>query len=215
MPSLRTITRSLAALSVGAGLAFGSALAASPAAYAQDSAVAQQIANHFASVRSMRGEFVQFGPRGQQIGGTFAIERPGKVRFDYEDSARFEVIADGKNLAMNNEKLGTYEIVPLSQTPLKLLLDDRIDLSGGRLKSVKQDPDLTTIVMGDRSVFGNATITMMFDPNSYDLRQWTVTDAQGKDTTVMLFNVSEGVDVADSQFTIEYNRMKKAPDFGN
>ena len=42
-------------------------------------------------------------------------------------------------------------------------------------------------------MFGNSKITMMFDPKSYDLRQWTITDAQGKDTTVMIFNVKEGV----------------------
>ena len=33
---------------------------------------------------------------------------------------------------------------------------------------------------------------MMFDPQSYELRQWTITDAQGRDTTVMIFNVVAG-----------------------
>ena len=34
---------------------------------------------------------------------------------------------------------------------------------------------------------------MMFDPKSYELRQWTITDAQGKDTTVLIDNVKQGV----------------------
>ena len=34
---------------------------------------------------------------------------------------------------------------------------------------------------------------MMFDPQSYELRQWTITDAQGRNTTVMIFNVEQGV----------------------
>ena len=37
---------------------------------------AQQIADHFSSVKTMMGEFVQFGPRGEQTGGKFFIERP-------------------------------------------------------------------------------------------------------------------------------------------
>jgi outer membrane lipoprotein-sorting protein len=45
---------------------------------------------------------------------------------------------------------------------------------------------------------------MMFDPKTYALKQWTVTDAQGKDTTVMIFNVQEGVKVDSSLFKIDY-----------
>ncbi|EKF19115.1 outer membrane lipoprotein carrier protein LolA [Nitratireductor pacificus] len=168
---------------------------------------AQRIASHFSSVRTMTGEFVQFGPRGEQTGGKFYIERPGKIRFDYEEPSGFRVTSDGDSVVIQNRKLNTADLYPLSKTPLKLLLDERIDLSGGKVHSVKQDDDLTTIKMVDKSVFGNATITMMFDSKSYDLRQWTITDAQGKDTTVMIFNVRQGVTFDPSVFRIDYRRV--------
>ena len=97
----------------------------------------------------------------------------------------------------------------MSQTPLKLLLDERIDLSGKKVKSIKEEADLTTITLADKSVFGNATITMMFDPKSYDLRQWTVTDAQGKDTTVMIYNVQNGVSLDPGMFKINYRAVNE------
>ena len=50
---------------------------------AGNGATAQKIANHFSSVKTMMGEFVQFGPRGEQTGGKFYIERPGKLRFNW------------------------------------------------------------------------------------------------------------------------------------
>ena len=171
-------------------------------------ATPQRIADHFASVRTMMGEFVQFGPRGEQTGGKFYIERPGKVRFNYEAPATFRVMADGNSLVMENTKLKTAEIYPLSKTPLKLLLDERIDLSGGKVRSVKEEADLTTIQMVDQTMFGDSTITMMFDPASYDLRQWTITDGQGRDTTVMIFNVEQGVTFDPSVFEIDYRRIE-------
>lgn len=193
----------VAILAAGASVA----IAPSPVAIAQAAAnpEAQKIADHFSRVRSMAGEFVQFGPRGEQTGGKFYIQRPGKIRFNYEAPAGFKVIADGRSVVINNEKLKTWDLYPLSKTPLKLLLDERIDLSGNRVRNVRQDDDLTTIQLQDKSVFGNSTITMMFDPKSYDLRQWTITDAQGKDTTVMIFNVQEGVKLDPSVFAIDYN----------
>ncbi|MEZ5784130.1 MAG: outer membrane lipoprotein carrier protein LolA [Rhizobiaceae bacterium] len=174
------------------------AQAASPAA--------QKIADHFSAVRTMAGEFVQFGPRGEQTGGKFFIQRPGKIRFNYEAPSAYEVIADGTSVAIDNRKLNTMDVYPLSKTPLKLLLDDRIDLSGNRVKSVKEEDDLTTIQLGDKQIFGNSKITMMFDPATYELRQWTITDAQGKDTTVMIFNTKQGVKLDGNMFKIDYRR---------
>lgn len=171
---------------------------------------AQRIANHFSSVRSMSGEFVQFGPKGEQTGGRFFIERPGRVRFNYEAPSNFKVIADGKSVVVNNPKLKTWDLYPLSKTPLKLLLDDQIDLSGNKVRAVKEEPDLTTIQLQDKSIFGNSTITMMFDPSSYELKQWTITDAQGRDTTVMIFNVQQGVSIDPGQFKIDYMKVDQA-----
>lgn len=169
-------------------------------------AAAQQIADHFSSVRTMTGEFVQFGPKGEQTGGTFYIERPGKIRFNYNNSP-IRVISDGESVVINNRKLDTWDLYPLSKTPLKLLLADRIDLGGGRLQNVKQEPDMTTLVLGDKSIFGDSKITMMFDPKSYELKQWTITDAQKLDTTVMIFNVRSGVRFTDDMFKIDYQRI--------
>ncbi len=193
-------------LLMGAGLA--PALTAGPAMAqaAGAAATAQRVADHFSGVRSMKGQFVQFDAAGNQTEGTFYMERPGKIRFDYSGSP-VRVISDGSQVAVNNRKLNTWDLYPLSKTPLKLLLDQRIDLSSANIQSVKEGPDLTTIVMGDKSIFGNSRITMMFDPNTYDLRQWTIRDAQGKDTTVMVYNVEDGISVNNDLFAIPYSQI--------
>ena len=182
-----------------------------PVAAAQASVppAAQKIADHFSSVKSMTGEFVQFGPKGEQTGGKFFLERPGKIRFNYDGANNFKVISDGQSVVLLNKKLQTSDLYPLSKTPLKLLLEDRIDLSGDRVKSVKEEEDLITIKLSDKQVFGNSTITMMFDPKTYELRQWTITDAQGKDTTVMIFNTKEGVSFAPDTFKIDYTANRE------
>ncbi len=177
-------------------------------ASAQASAVAQRIADHFSSVKTMAGEFVQFGPRGEQTGGKFYIRRPGRIRFNYEAPSPMRVIADGKSVVIGNMKLKTWDIYPLSKTPLNLLLSERIDLSSRMVRDVRVEPDLITIVLGDRSIFGDSTITMMFDPKSYNLRQWTITDAQKKDTSVMIFNVRTGIALDDKVFRIPYDEVR-------
>jgi outer membrane lipoprotein-sorting protein len=176
-------------------------------ASAQASATAQKIADHFSSVKTMQGEFVQFGPRGEQTGGKFYLARPGKIRFNFEDPSPMRVISDGKSVVIGNRKLKTWDIYPLSKTPLALLLSNKIDLGGKTVRDVKEEPDLITIKLGDKSLFADSTITMMFDPKSYDLRQWTITDQQGKDTSVMIFNVQTGVKLDEKVFEVPYDQV--------
>lgn len=199
-------------LTAFAMVACGRQITFAPFAGAAEAAVspaAQKIADHFSSVQTMAGEFVQFGPRGEQTGGKFYIQRPGKIRFNYEKPSSTTVVSDGRSVVIENIKLKTADLYPLSKTPLKLLLDDKIDLSDGKVKSVKEEDDLTTIQLADKSVFGNSRITMMFDPKSYELRQWTITDAQGKDTTVMVFNVKQGVTLDPKLFKINTERLQE------
>ena len=205
MQFIRSAGRRAAIAGAGAAMLLSAAV---PAAQGQATAAAQKIADHFASIPSMHGDFVQFDPNGRQSEGKFYIERPGKVRFDYAN-APLRVISDGSNVAINNRKLNTWETYPLSQTPMKLLLDRRINLSQANIQSVKEEPDLTTIVMGDSSVFGNSRITMMFDPKSSDLKQWTIRDKQGRETSVMIYNVQEGGNIQESAFKIPYTAISQ------
>ncbi len=190
------------------GLAASAVLPSMASAQGAGGAAAQKIADHFSSVKTMMGEFVQFGPRGEQTGGKFYIERPGKLRFNFEDPSPLRVISDGKNVVVGNIKLKTWDLYPLSKTPLTLLLANRIDLSNDAVRGVKEESDLTTIVLGNKTIFGDSTITMMFDSKTYDLRQWTITDNQGKDTSVMIYNVKTGVGFDEKVFAIDYAEVR-------
>jgi outer membrane lipoprotein-sorting protein len=198
------------ARSLTLALAASAALAFTAPATTAPSEAAQNIANHFSGVKTLTGEFVQFGPKGEQTGGKFFIERPGKIRFNYEKPSPIRVVADGKSVVINNKKLDTWDMYTLDKTPLKLLLSEKINLTDGKVKDIREEADLTTIVLADKTVFGDSKISMMFDPNNYDLRQWTITDAKGLDTTVMIFNVEEGAKLDPDLFKIDYRRINEA-----
>lgn len=171
----------------------------------QIKANAQQIADHFSKIRTMTGDFVQFGPRGEMTEGTFYMERPGKIRFTYKNSP-VRVISDGQSVAINNKKLDTWSLYQLQQTPMKLLLSDHIDVSNGNLLEFRQESSAITLVIVDNSM-GKSKIRMIFDPKTYELRQWTIIDRQNLETTIQLINPRTGVRFADGMFDIDYQRI--------
>jgi outer membrane lipoprotein-sorting protein len=188
-----------------------------PAAPPTDAQMVRQLSDHFASVPAMKGEFLQFGPNGEQTGGVFYIQRPGKIRFNYEKPSAVEVISNGKTVAVHNGKLKTWDFYPLDKTPLKLLLADRIEFDGKTVRNVIYEPDLTTVEMGDDKIFGDSVITLMFDPADFDLRQWTIRDSKGAETSVMVFNVEKGVELSPKLFQFDERaiRMRGRPENNN
>ncbi|MER9403968.1 outer membrane lipoprotein carrier protein LolA [Mesorhizobium caraganae] len=165
---------------------------------------AKAIADHFSSVKSMSGDFVQSGPRAERTKGKFFLQRPGKIRFNYAGQSGISVIADGKSLVVYNKKLKTSRLYALSKTPLKLLLDNQVNFSGNRLKSIRDDGAQVIVKLADKSVFGNSNITVVFDRESLDLRRWSLTDERGLTTTVTISNVRTGVRAPAGTFTIDY-----------
>lgn len=170
---------------------------------ATEKEVLAAISKEFTAVPTMIGEFVQFGPNGEQSGGKFFIQRPGKIRFNYEKPSPIRIISNGRTVAVNNSKLKTWNYYPLSKTPLKLLLSNDLDLNDNSIKSVSTEDNITTVVMSNKKAFGKSEITLLFDPESYDLRQWTIKDAQGKETSVMVFNVEKGVKIPKKFFIVD------------
>lgn len=164
-----------------------------------------EITQKLAGVKTMNGEFVQFDPNGAQRQGKFYIARPGRVRFQYAPPTTVSVIADGKSVLVFDKKLQTYDIWPLSQTPLRLLLDSGLDLAQStRVKRVSVAADLVEVELHDETRFSSGILNLVFDRNTYELRQWTVTDQQGLQTMVTLYNVETGNQLSGDLFKIDY-----------
>ena len=82
-------------------------------------------------------------------------------------------------------------LYPLSQTPLRFLLADQIDLARDtNLVAVSQDKTFVTVTIEERHLLiGTHRLVLMFSAKDLQLRQWTVTDPQGYDTTVAIYNL--------------------------
>jgi outer membrane lipoprotein-sorting protein len=154
-------------------------------------ALVTKVSNYLSSVQTLVGDFVQVGPDGRRTEGQFYIQKPGKVRFEYNPPSPVEVIADGRSVVVRDRKLATQQLWPLSQTPLRFLLSDKIDLMRDtNVVSVGADDTFVTVVIEEsNTLVGTSRLMMMVGAKDYQLRQWTVTDPQGFDTTVAVYNL--------------------------
>jgi outer membrane lipoprotein-sorting protein len=74
---------------------------------------------------------------------------------------------------------------------------------------IKEDRDLISVLIEERSALVEGKLTLIFDRQSYELRQWIVTDAQGLNTSVAIFNTVTGKKPDPALFKI-YLTTKKS-----
>lgn len=201
---IRKLALTARTLIAGVGIALLSAGQAS-ALSEEEQKTLTDVNAYFNSVKTMHGDFVQFGPEGSQTEGKFYLARPGKVRFYYSPPAKLDIIADGKSVSVKDRKLATQDIWPLSQTPLRFLLAENIDLQkDANVTNVMVEADLVTVTLTDQTTFNSGRLTLIFDASTYDLKQWTVTDAQGYETSVAVYNVVSNGPTNPDLFKIDY-----------
>jgi len=136
------------------------------------------------------------------------MQKPGKIRFEYEPPSRIEIVADGQSVIVRDRKLATQDLYPLSQTPLRFLLSDRIDLlKETNVVAVRADDTFVTVTIEEKQpLVGTSRLTMMVGAKDLQLKQWTVTDPQGFDTTVAVSNLDTSKRPDPGLFKIDYTR---------
>lgn len=175
------------------------ALAVAPAAQAQTTPVLLQGAEraealasanrYLNSFQRLQARFTQSSPGGGRANGTLYIQKPGRMRFEYDPPAPLLVVADGSVVAVRDNELRTTERTPLRSTPLNLILGTNVDLErNARVLRVSRAGPWSMITLRDRGGHMDGQITIQF--NGGVLRSWDVIDATGARTRITLSEVT-------------------------
>ncbi len=184
-----------------------------PAAPAVDGraqrATIDRLTAYYNSVQSLTGTFSQTDPDGARRTGDIYMQKPGRVRFEYDPPSPVELISNGQSVAVRDRNLNTQDITPLSQTPLRFLLAERVDLaSDPHVKGIYQDERYISVMMEEKvPMMGTYRLLILFDAKDYALKQWIVTDPQGYDTQVSLSRVQVNKKPDPKLFVINFERV--------
>ncbi len=171
-------------------------------------AIIQRVDNYLSSTQTLSGKFVQVGPDGRRSNGEFYIQKPGRVRFDYDPPSPIDIVADGESVVVRDRRLATQDLYPLSQTPLRFLLANNVNLlKDTNLVAVYADDVFVTVVVEEKTgLVGTSRLMIMFSAKDMQLKQWTVTDPQGFDTTVAVYNLDTTSKPDPRMFRIDYTK---------
>lgn len=159
----------------------------------QDRADVARVETYLNALTSLKAHFLQVAPDGGLSEGTAWLERPGRMRFQYDPPSPFLLLASSGVLTFHDSSLHQDSNIPLSRTPLGILLADHVSLSGAvTVTSIERQPGQLQLTVVRTESPGDGSLTLIFADQPLALRQWTVLDAQRRQTHVTLYNVQTG-----------------------
>lgn len=187
-----TFSRRSLFAAIGMGLTGGLFLAAAEAlaenAPPDEDEWLQRVQNYFNLIRTMQSRFVQVSSNGETAKGTVYIERPGRMRVEYDPPVPIQVICNGDFLIYFDKELEQVTYVPLGSTPAGILLAPSIKLRGDNLKvtAFEHTPGTVRVTVVRKESPDEGSLTLVFSEPPLTLQEWVVRDAQGLVTTVTL-----------------------------
>jgi len=177
---------------------------------AEQTASIQEIASYINGFTTLQGEFTQVSPKGKMSKGIFYISKPGKMRFEYAPPNPFLIVADGTWLTVKNRKKEKGDQYPLSETPLRLVLNQDVDLiQDTNILAYEEADGLATITVEDKDALMGGKLVLVFDRKRKALQQWIVVDSKGRQTTVSLENIVAGIDPDPQLFVVKIDRKQR------
>ena len=160
---------------------------------AQDETDIQRVEAYLNRFRSLKAHFVQVAQGGGVSRGTAWLERPGRMRFQYDPPSPFLLVADYGVLTFHDSALQQTTNIGLNRTPLGILLAEHVKLSGAvTVTGVQRLPGQIQVTLVRTNSPGDGSLTLIFADTPLALRQWTVVDAQRRETHVTLYDEQFG-----------------------
>ena len=162
------------------------------------------LSDYVTQLEALETTFTQINSDGSLSTGRLALQRPGRMRFEYDPPSRALVIAGGGMLAIfdpvSNEPPTQY---PLQSTPLNLILQPDVDFARSNMVIAHTGDDTATRILAqDPDQLDLGTIELVFSPSPVELRQWIITNKSGAQTTVILGALEERDGLSSFLFNI-------------
>ncbi|WP_073955074.1 outer membrane lipoprotein carrier protein LolA [Thalassospira sp. TSL5-1] len=153
-----------------------------------------RIEDYMNGITTLKADFVQISSDGGAAKGEVYMQRPGKMRFEYAPPSQILLVATGHDFIYYDKEINAPTYFNIDETPAGLILADKVSLSRDvQIIDFRRTAETIRIKLIRKSDPGAGNVTLVFQDNPLQLRQWVVEDATGIETTVTLYNTQEGM----------------------
>jgi outer membrane lipoprotein-sorting protein len=156
---------------------------------AKDRETLGRVEAYLSSIHSISTDFIQAAPNGTITTGKFYLQRPGKLRMQYNPPTPVLMVTSGSDIVYYDKELDQISRIGLDSTLVGFLARDSV--------AFDSSVEITRVEYGDKSLRvsliqtkkpRDGMLTLEFSDNPLTFRNMNVTDSSGQVTTVSFTN---------------------------
>lgn len=168
-----------------------------------------EVEKYLTGITTIVADFMQIAPDGSLVSGKFYLQRPGKMRWQYNPPTPILMVSDGSHLIFHDYELDQTSYIPLEDTLAGFLARKDMKFGGDVIiTGLEEGPGSLRLTMVQRAKPKDGSLTLEFAAQPLQLRNMLVFDAAGQQTTVSLNNARYDTPLDKTLFTFENQRTK-------
>ena len=157
-----------------------------------------EIINNFKKINNISFDFEQ-NINDKTEKGNCIIQYPNKMYCNYDNLKKKVVVSNGTSLVIKNRLGKEYFLYPLKETPLKLILNQKLLIN----KFNKLKAKLINEKYYNFNIENNGNkINIFFDKNSYDLIGWQTEDIYQNLVITYIYNIKKNKNIDEKLFNL-------------
>ena len=184
---------------------FSIILVSGSAVATETSTVLKKIENYLNSLTSISSDFIQINNDGSVNTGKFFLQKPLKMRFEYDPPAKHIIMINGSLLVIIDKTSNSEpQRFPTSMTPLSFLGKPKLDL----INSIFLKEFFTTnentlhILLFNPKNEKSGQLELIFTDNPISLSEWIVTNYSNERIKILLEELRVNDEIEKSKFNI-------------
>ncbi|GEM_PF-179837 len=165
----------------------------------------RRIERYLNDIKTITADFTQVAPDGALASGKLYLERPGKMRWQYNPPTPILMVSSGKTLTYYDYELNQVSQLPLESTLAAFLAkpDIKFDDDALRVVHFREGAKSIRFTLLQTKKQDEGTLTMEFSDKPLKLENLILTDTLGQSTHIKLSDARYDLPLDASLFTFE------------
>lgn len=165
--------------------------------------IVAKVEHYLNGLTTVTSKFTQVAPDGNIAEGVFYLQRPGKMRWEYDPPVPIVMVGKDGTLTYYDKELQQTNHIPIKDTLAGFLTRERISLTDNIvIDSIEQDAGMVRVALHQKSAPDEGGLTLEFAEAPFRLNSMSITDATNQETRIAFSGAVFGQPIDQKKFDI-------------
>lgn len=181
-----------------------------PSANASNDTSVKKVENYLNSIKTLRANFIQIASNGEKVEGRLYIEKPNKIRMEYNSPSDILIVGNGDYIVYYDKELDQITNIDYEDIPAALILANTVKIDNKELKvsDLYQDTGITKLSL-EYTKDDLGPFTLVFSNSPFELKQWKVITPQSMEVSLSLYDTITDGKLDSKLFEFRKNEESK------